>query len=88
VWNLVVSVDGVERAHLDGVPMLYGIAPFEGISVGRDPRSPVLWSLNERFGSFAYTGTLRSVAYVPGADAPDSPDNLLEMIRGMGIAFE
>jgi arylsulfatase A-like enzyme len=88
VWNLTMSVDGVERAQLAGVPLLYGIAPFEGISVGRDPRSPVDWSLNQRFGSFPYSGALRSVAYVPGADAPDSPDNLFEIIRGMGLAYE
>jgi len=88
VWNLTLSVDDEVRAGLDGVPMLYGMAPFEGISVGRDPRSPVSWELNQRFGSFAYTGGLHSVAYVPGDDAPDSPANLLEMIRGMGLAFE
>jgi len=68
--------------------MLYGIAPFEGITVGRDPRSPVSWDLHARHGSFAYTGTLTSVTYAPGASAPDAPDNLFTMLREMGAAFE
>ncbi|MEI7591612.1 MAG: arylsulfatase [Actinomycetes bacterium] len=87
-WSLTMEVDEVERAHLDDVPLLYGMAPFEGITVGRDPRSPVHWGLRERFGSFAYSGSLSSVSYTPGDDAPDSPDNLLEMIQTMGRAFE
>ena len=37
---------------LEGVPMLFGMAPFEGITVGRDP-APVDWDLHRRFGSFA-----------------------------------
>ena len=41
-----------------GVPMLFGIAPFEGIDVGIDRRSPVSWEIYERFGPFPYTGTL------------------------------
>ena len=68
--------------------MLYGMAPFEGIDVGIDRRSPVSWEIYERFGPFAYTGTLHSVAYVPGEDAPDSPGNLMGLIREMGAAFE
>ena len=50
--------------------MLFGIAPFEGISVGIDPRSPVSWDLYERFGPFPYTGALAAVTYTPGEPAP------------------
>ena len=53
--------------------MLFGIAPFEGISVGIDPRSPVSWDLYERFGPFPYTGALAAVTYTPGEPAPDAP---------------
>ncbi len=49
-----------------GVPMLFGIAPFEGIDVGIDRRSPVSWEIYERFGPFPYTGALHSVTYTPG----------------------
>ncbi len=68
--------------------MLYGMAPFEGITVGRDPRSPVSWPVHERFGSFPYTGRLTAVAYQPGELAPDAADNLVGMLREMGMAFE
>ena len=70
------------------MPLLYGMAPFEGIDVGIDRRSPVSWELYERFGPFAWTGHLEAVTYTPGDDAPDSPANLLEVIRSMGLRFE
>ena len=88
VWDVRLCVDGVERSHLAEVPLLYGMAPFEGIDVGIDRRSPVSWELYERFGPFPWTGTLRSVTFEPGADAPDSPGNLLDLIRSMGLRFE
>ena len=77
-----------ERSQLAEVPLLYGIAPFEGIDVGIDRRSPVSWELYERFGAFPYTGALHAVTYTPGEDAPDSPGNLLDVIRSMGARFE
>ena len=87
-WTVTLSVGDDERAVLEGVPLLYGMAPFEGIDVGIDRRSPVDWSIYERFGPFPWTGTLEAVTYTPGEDAPDSPANLLPMLREMGLAFE
>jgi arylsulfatase A-like enzyme len=66
-WNLCLTVDGAPVARLDAVMMLLGLAPFEGIDVGIDRRSPVHWDLHERHGAFRYTGGLRSVTYSPGA---------------------
>jgi arylsulfatase A-like enzyme len=86
--NLVVSVDGDERVRVDDLPMLFPLAPFEGISVGRDPRSPVHWDLHQRHGSFAFTGKLHRVHYEPGAQAPDHPENFLEITRQIGSAYE
>ena len=40
-WTVTLVVDGEERGRLEGVPLLYGMAPFEGIDVGVDRRSPV-----------------------------------------------
>ncbi|MCB9373169.1 MAG: arylsulfatase [Microthrixaceae bacterium] len=88
VWTVTLSVGGEGRGALEGVPMLFGMAPFEGISVGRDPRSPVDWELNRRFGSFPYTGALASVTYTPGPEAPDAPGTMVEMLREIGRAFE
>jgi arylsulfatase len=65
-WNLTLSVGGAPVARLDAVMMLLGLAPFEGIDVGIDRRSPVHWDVFQRHGAFAYTGDLRSVTYTPG----------------------
>jgi arylsulfatase len=87
-WTASLLVDGELRASLDDVPMLYGMAPFEGIDVGIDRRSPVSWEMYERFGPFAYTGTIGSVRYEPGEPAPDAPERMLDVIREMGAKFE
>ena len=76
------------RATHDGLPMLFGIAPFEGINVGIDPRSPVSWDLYERFGPFPYTGALAAVTYTPGEPAPDAPVHLVGMLRELGARYE
>jgi len=88
VWTVALSMDGSPCGELEAVPLLFGIAPFEGISVGRDPRSPVDWDLHQRFGSFAYTGALASVTYTPGPEAPDAPSTMVDMLRDIGRTFE
>ena len=88
VWTATLYVDAQERGTLEGLPMLFGIAPFEGIDVGIDRRSPVSWEIYEELGPFPYTGTLRSVRYEPGDRAPDSPEGMLDMLREMGAKFE
>ena len=87
-WTVTLVVDGRAQGDLAGVPLLYGMAPFEGIDVGIDRRSPVDWDLYQRFGPFPWTGHLEAVTYTPGEDAPDSPGNLMEVIRSMGQRFE
>lgn len=64
-----VSVDGRETLQLAGVPLLVGMAPFTGISVGFDGGGPVDWELHERRGPFAHSGSLRDVTYTPGERA-------------------
>jgi len=87
-WLVSIEVDGRPQGDTSEVPMLYGISPFEGIDVGIDRRSPVAWDVYEQFGSFAYSGSLRHARYEPGAPGPDSPDKLMDLIRGMGARFE
>lgn len=85
----VPSVHIGERSA-DGPPMkiLFPMSPFEGITVGKDPRSPVNWEMRQRHGVFPYSGTINTVTYRPGAYAPDAPVNLVDMLRQMGAAFE
>ena len=87
-WDVQLRVDGEVTGELAGVPMLFGMAPFEGIDVGIDRRSPVSWEIYERFGPFAYTGALHYVRFVPGDLAPDAPDSMIDMLRQMGAQFE
>lgn len=68
--------------------ILFPMSPFEGITVGKDPRSPVNWEMRQRHGVFPYSGTINTVTYRPGAYAPDAPVNLVDMLRQMGAAFE
>lgn len=68
-WSIRLEIDGEEMITLPRVPMLVGMAPFTGISVGFDGGGPVDWDLHQRQGSFHHSGSLRWVRYVPGAKA-------------------
>lgn len=67
-WRLRLEWDGVTSAEIAEVPMLIGMAPFTGISVGYDYGGPVDWELAEEHGAFRFTGgTIERLRYVPGA---------------------
>ncbi|MCU1374081.1 MAG: putative arylsulfatase, partial [Actinomycetia bacterium] len=87
-WDWTVVVDGAEVGALPWTEMLVGLAPFQGIDVGIDRRSPVVWSVHERHGAFPYSGALRSVTYVPGEPAPYDPETLVQAIRAAGLAAQ
>ena len=87
-WSVALVVDGEQRGSADGLPLLYPMAPFQGIDVGIDRRSPVSWELSQAHGPFPFTGRLRAVTYAPGDHAPDSPIALLPVLRDLGRRFE
>lgn len=66
-WRLRLFVDGRVGAEIAQVPMLFGMAPFTGISVGYDYGSPVDWEYHQRAGSnpLRHADIVR-VRYVPG----------------------
>ncbi|WP_181026872.1 arylsulfatase [Pseudoclavibacter sp. RFBB5] len=68
-WSIDISVDGECRASLERVPMLVGMAPFTGISVGQEGGGPVDWDLHARGGDTPHRGGLLDVRYEPGAIA-------------------
>ncbi len=88
VWSVALAVEGTEVATGDGFALLYPMAPFEGIDVGIDRRSPVSWDLRQAHGPFPFTGKIGAVTYRPGEHAPDSPVALLPMLRELGRRFE
>lgn len=66
-WRLRVEVDGRADAEIESVPMLFGMAPFTGISVGYDYGGPVDWELHEQHRTYRLAdATLTGVRYVPG----------------------
>jgi arylsulfatase A-like enzyme len=85
-WTITAAL-GAEAATIE-VPMLFPMAPFEGIDIGIDRRSPVSWALYEREGPFPYTGTIDRVRYEPGDPAPDGPSRFVELARQWGARFE
>ncbi len=87
-WDVELLVDGESRGAAPGLAMLMGMAPFEGIDVGIDRRSPVSWAVYERHGPFPFTGELHSVTYVPGELAPDAGPRVLELLRDLGRQYE
>ncbi len=87
-WDFELLVDGNPVAEMAATPMLIGFAPFQGIDVGMDRRSPVCWDLYERHGSFPYSGALVSVTYRPGRAAKYNPENIVEALRAAGRAAQ
>jgi arylsulfatase len=87
-WTMTVSVDGAAVAEEAGLVMLMAMAPFEGIDVGIDKRSPVSWAVYERHGPFRYSGELHSVTYTPGETAAFAGSNWLDMLREAGVQYE
>jgi len=84
VWSVSLRVDGTEVAKEDGFTILFPMAPFQGIDVGVDRKSPVVWGR----GPARYTGGIASVTFTPGDLAPDAPVALLEVLRELGRRFE
>ncbi|WP_381560043.1 arylsulfatase [Streptomyces eurythermus] len=87
-WRFTLVVDGTERAVSGSVHQLIGMAPFQGISIGVDRKSPVSWPLYERHRTFRFTGRLRSVTYRPGPPGPDSSEAVATALRDAASAFE
>ena len=88
LWSMSLTVDGTTLAETHEVPMLYGMSPFEGITVGRDPRSPVWWDRHLTHGSFPFTGSQGPVTFTPGESPPGTPPDLVDILRKMGAKFE
>ena len=92
VGNLSVHVDlRVDETVVAGardLPALTAIAPFQGIDVGIDRRSPVSWTIRERYGTFGWSGILHHVTYRPGELAPDAGQRWLDVLRESGTKYE
>ncbi|GAA3754050.1 arylsulfatase [Microbacterium kribbense] len=87
-WDVALIVDGQQRARLDDLLQMLGMAPFTGISVGVDRGSPVDWNLHERFRSFPFTGSELEVTYTPGERAAYNPEVIKQVERVVNRMYE
>ena len=87
MWSVRLSIDGVACGEVEGLAALFPMSPFEGIDVGLDRRSPVSWEIAQREGTFAYSGVLHSVRYVPGEGGPMAPSKYIDLMRQMAAQY-
>ncbi|WP_420639621.1 arylsulfatase [Candidatus Poriferisocius sp.] len=87
-WDLRILVDGAEVAAGEGFTGMWTMAPFEGIDVGIDRRSPVSWDIYRRHGPFPYTNTIESVTYTPGEPGRMASIHTTRILKEMGARFE
>ena len=64
------------------------MAPFQGIDIGIDRKSPVNWRLFETYGPFPFDGTLEEVRYLPGELADFAGSKWLDVLRSEGTKYE
>lgn len=88
LWSAKIVCDGTEVGSAHGLPVLMAMAPFEGIDVGIDRRSPVSWEIYEKHGPFPYRGTLHAATFKPGELAPDAAVKFLDFLKEAGTRFE
>jgi arylsulfatase A-like enzyme len=87
-WRVSVAVDGTVKAEGEDLAQFGGFLPFEGIDVGIDRRSPVSWELHRKHGTFAFSGALHSVTYVPGEPQDGGREYLIEQALKIGLDLQ
>ncbi|HUP76658.1 MAG TPA: arylsulfatase [Acidimicrobiales bacterium] len=87
-WRIILSADDAILADNDGFPAFIGMAPLEGIDIGRSRRSPVSWHRHCQHGTYPYRGTLRTVTYTAGPLAPDALESQVNRLRSRQITFD
>jgi hypothetical protein len=87
-WIVSATLDGAPCGDSFERPMLWPMAPFTGIDVGIDSKSPVDWQRYQSNGAFRFSGTLHSVTYTPGEYAPDAGARFVELARQIGSRYE
>jgi arylsulfatase len=84
-WRIRLDIDDTLNAEIPSVPMLLGMAPFTGISIGYDYGGPIDWDLYEQHRSYRFTGgELLNVRYIPGA--PSQYDRTILHEIGKAVA--
>ncbi len=88
VWLVDLLLDDDLVVTGQEFAQLTWLVPFNGLNIGIDRRSPVLWDLHQRHGTFRYSGDLERVTYTPGDRAPDAFVNMIDTFKKMGLATQ
>ncbi|MBM64358.1 MAG: arylsulfatase [Acidobacteria bacterium] len=88
VWTVTAIIDERSYELPEPVQMLEYFAPFEGIDVGLDRRSPVSWRLYTEYGAFPFSGTISRVVYTPGEFAPDVEQLDIATLQAIADQFD
>lgn len=86
--DVLIKVNGETVGQAGDLPLLMAMAPFQGIDVGIDRRSPVCWDRYQRHGPFPYRGSLHSVRWEPGAPSPEDPTKFADLLREMYAKYD
>ncbi len=88
-WDVTLRVDDTPVGKLEGLTPLFPMAPFQGLDVGTNRRSPVDWSLWEQRGTFPWTGDgYRGATFTPHDHPPDAPFHWIEQVREVALAYD
>ena len=87
-WTIALRAGDNILATADDFAAFVGMAPLEGIDIGRSRRSPVSWVRHCEHGPWPFQGTLRFITYLPGELAPDAPEAILRQRRQRLTTFD
>lgn len=87
-WDVEISLNGTTMATHTGLLALLAMAPFQGIDIGIDSKSPVNWEVYEKYRNFSYTGSLETVRYLPGDLTDFAGSKWIDFLKQEGKRFE
>ena len=87
-WDVEISLNGTTMATHTGLLALLAMAPFQGIDIGIDSKSPVNWEIYEKYRNFSYTGLLETVRYLPGDLTDFAGSKWIDFLKQEGKRFE
>jgi arylsulfatase len=87
-WDIQIYLNGNLVAEREGLLALLAMAPFQGIDIGIDRKSPVNWRLFETYGPFPFDGALEEVRYLPGELTDFAGSKWLDVLRSEGTKYE
>ena len=87
-WDIRIYINGDLVAEREKLLALLAMAPFQGIDIGIDRKSPVNWRLFEKYGPFPFDGAIEEVRYLPGELTDFAGSKWLDVLRSEGTKFE